>query len=220
MSVPPSDDYVLNEPAFSIIRAQIARGTRVLDVGCGFGNVGRFLRAAGIDVDGVEPDPARADVARTALHRVWKCRIEDAAAEPDLGRYGVVTVLDVIEHVVSPVEALACMRDLLEPGGRLFLFLPNSAYWSFRLKVLRGDWSYHDWGLFDRTHLRFFDLHTASKLCHDAGFSEVRRWYTTPGKGTLARLGRRFLPTVFALHVLFELQPDGSRAANASEVDR
>lgn len=205
---PPSDDYVMQEPAFRIIRERLKPGLTILDIGCGFGYVGRFLSAAGVRVDGIEPDPVRASVAKEALNRVWACTLEEVSSDHEIGLYDVVTVLDVIEHVISPVEALTRTKQFIAPGGRLFLFVPNSAHWSFRAKVFRGDWSYADWGLFDRTHLRFFDLKTAASLCREAGFIETGRWYTTPSPGFVGNLGQRFRPSLFALHVLFELRAD------------
>lgn len=215
----PSDAAAAVEPAFQIIRDRLSPGTRVLDIGCGLGNVGRFLSMSGAEVDGIEPDPARAAVAREVLHHVWTCRLEDASVE-GLGRYDVVTVLDVIEHFASPVEALARTRKFMAPNARLFLFVPNSAHWSFRLKMLRGDWSYHDWGLFDRTHLRFFDPSTATELCREAGFKELGRWYTSPGSGRHGRIGRCLAPAIYALHILFELQDQHASVSNASTSGR
>lgn len=159
--LPPGDHYVLAEPAFGVIRAHLRPETTVLDIGCGFGNFGRFFTAAGARVDGIEPDPNRASFAQEGL-RVWNCGMEEASRDAGIGTYDVVTV-------PSPVDALMRTKQFLAPGGRVFLFVPNSAHWTFRVKVLRGDWSYADWGLFDRTHLRFFDLATASSLCREAG---------------------------------------------------
>jgi 2-polyprenyl-3-methyl-5-hydroxy-6-metoxy-1,4-benzoquinol methylase len=82
------------------------------------------MRARGWEVEGVEPDPQAAAVARGSQRlRVQAVSIEKA----DLPRegYDVVTMSHVIEHVADPVEALQVCRRALRPGGRLILVTPN-----------------------------------------------------------------------------------------------
>jgi len=203
----PGEGYILREPAFSILRSALVPGTTVLDIGCGYGNVGRYLSAAGVSVDGIEPDEVRALAADARLRHVAHCGLASATNDPELGHgYDVVTLLDVVEHFMEPALALGTARDFLAPSGRLFLFVPNSAHWSFRLKILRGNWAYHDSGLFDRTHVRFFDLTTSVELFEQAGFVELNRWYTSPSSGRATQTAVQRLPNLYALHFLFELQ--------------
>lgn len=205
--IDPGGDYLLNEPGFAVIRSLLAPGSTLLDIGCGHGNVGAFFARADVAVDGIEPDSARAHAAESRLRRVDVGTLADAVGSADLReRYDVVTMIDVLEHVASPDEALRQASTFMGPDSRLFLFLPNSAHWSFRLKVLRGDWSYADWGLFDRTHLRFFDLTTAGELGPAAGLVETQRWASAPGRALTSRYGPRYWPNLFAVHFLFELR--------------
>jgi SAM-dependent methyltransferase len=195
------------DPAFGIVAAAINRGDRVLDIGAGLGTIAEFLAPRGAVIDGIEPVPERAERARHALRNLAVCPLEQAAADPALERdYDVVLLLDVLEHLVDPVEGLRQAAHFLAPEGRMYLFLPNSAHWTFRRKILRGDWRYHPHGLFDRTHLRFFDTRTAAKLPRQAGLSIAQRWYPDHDGGRLAALGIRLRPNLFAFHVLFELR--------------
>lgn len=206
----PGDDYVHAEPAFESVRRRLEPTDTVLDIGCGFGNVGRYFMQAGVTVDGIEPDPDRSASAASVLRHVCRGSLEQALEDDQLrSEYSVVTVLDVVEHFVDPLEALLQAKRFLAPEGRLFLFVPNSAHWSFRRKILKGDWSYSDSGLFDRTHLRFFDLRTTTDLIRAAGLVERDREYTSPYASRAVELGLRRMPTLFALHFLFELVADG-----------
>lgn len=195
------------DPAFGIFASRIAPGSTVLDIGAGFGTVGAFLAERGAVVDGIEPDPERASVAEGCLRNIVCTTLDDASGADGLSdAYDVVLLIDVLEHLVDPVEGLRQAAAFLAPEGRLFLFLPNSAHWKFRLKILRGDWRYHDWGLFDRTHLRFFDLRTAAKLPRQAGLEVVDRWLTDHHGSKFAKLGIALRPNLFAFHVLYELR--------------
>ena len=72
------------------------------------------------------------------------------------GSFDVVLCGDVIEHLRDPVAALARLRPLLRPGGRLVLSTPNVANWAIRLSLLAGRWRYTDRGILDRSHTHLF----------------------------------------------------------------
>lgn len=193
---------------YLLLTQLIGPGTPVLDIGCGEGHVGGRLRQAGLEVDGIEPDPERAEAARNHLAFVAACGL-DQVADAHLPRtaYPVVLFLDVLEHFADPAAALEASRDILTPDGTVFTLVPNSGHWSFRLKVLRGNWRYDDWGLFDRTHLRFFDINTTRALFEDADFRVRRVWHFTPATSRLEQIGCERWPALFATHTLVEARP-------------
>ncbi|HXX89947.1 MAG TPA: methyltransferase domain-containing protein [Acidimicrobiales bacterium] len=102
------------------------RGSRrVLEVGCGEGQVSRRIAALGAEVVGLDPAPTQ---IRTALERDGGPRFVQARAEHlPLGDAVVDTVVVclAIEHVDPFEPAIAEIARVLEPGGRLFLFLSH-----------------------------------------------------------------------------------------------
>ena len=130
---------------------------RVLDVGCGAGNVGPGLRAAGAEhLTGVEFVPSAADAARARFDHVVTGTIEDALGQL-AGPFDTILCLDVLEHLADPESVLAGLRALAAPGGRLKVSIPNARQISLVYDlVFRGTFGYTDWGHRDRTHLRWF----------------------------------------------------------------
>ena len=99
------------------------RGT-LLDVGCGDGSFLATMRALGWGVQGLEPDPAAAAIARERHGiDVIERPIERLESPPD--RCGAITMNHVIEHVHDPVRALEACRRALIPGGQLVVVTPN-----------------------------------------------------------------------------------------------
>ncbi len=100
------------------------RGTaRLLDVGCGNGAFVRLMRDLGWDAEGVEPDERAAARAREA-----GLPVRGGALEPDeagRGRFDVVTLSHVIEHVHDPADLLRRCSAVLRPGGLLWVATPN-----------------------------------------------------------------------------------------------
>jgi 2-polyprenyl-3-methyl-5-hydroxy-6-metoxy-1,4-benzoquinol methylase len=145
---------------------------RVLDVGCGPGGFGHSLR---------QDDPTRerwaveldADVAATAADHYDRMVVgpfPDAVTE--LGaRFDCIVFNDVLEHVVDPWATLRAATPLLAEGGAVVASIPNvrNARVVFDLAV-RGNWTYTDIGILDRTHLRFFTARSIRQLFVDCGY--------------------------------------------------
>jgi hypothetical protein len=61
----------------------------------------------------------------------------------------------------------------MQTGAKLIASIPNIAHWSVFHLLSTGDFRYHDEGLLDRTHLRFFTKKTITELFGQAGFDTI-----------------------------------------------
>lgn len=153
VSVDPAAE---NNPHSHALRI-VGGGHRVLEVGCSTGYVTEHFVANGNTVVGVEIDP---DAAREAERFAERVHVADLdlvrVSSLESGRFDVIVLGDVLEHLRDPDTTLADLLTLLDPGGRVVISLPNVAHVDLRLMLLGGDWTYQDTGLLDRTHLRWF----------------------------------------------------------------
>jgi methionine biosynthesis protein MetW len=190
----------------------VPRGARVLDVGCAAGHLAALLRdERGCSVVGVERDVAAAAQARGRGIEVREADIERDGLG-DLDGFDAVVFGDVLEHLRDPAAVLARGRS----APLVVVSLPNIAHWTARRALLRGRFPQEDFGLFDRTHLRYFTRASAHALARDAGFTIAEeRWTSAPlplesHLGALRRardpLVRR-APELLALQVVLSLQP-------------
>jgi methionine biosynthesis protein MetW len=184
--------------------------SRVLDVGCAEGYLATELMARGCDVVGVEPDARAAAIARERGLDVLEVDIEQVTL--DAAGFDVVIFADVLEHLRDPEEVL---RRML-PAGRAVVSLPNIAHWTARRTLLTGRFPREDFGLFDRTHLRYFTRATARELAEEAGYRVAAERFADaplPLESHLAALRRlrpralRASPELFALQVVLSLEP-------------
>jgi 2-polyprenyl-3-methyl-5-hydroxy-6-metoxy-1,4-benzoquinol methylase len=148
----------------------------VLDVGCWNGTLGRTLiRECGAVVDGIERDAEQAAVARAQGYRIVDVADLDKGIPGPGGRtYDFILFGDVLEHLIDPDAVLANVSKRLTPGGRVLVSLPNIAFVGNRLSHLLGHWDYRDYGILDRTHLRFFTKQTMIKLVEGVDLSVTR----------------------------------------------
>jgi methionine biosynthesis protein MetW len=165
-----------------IVASMIARGARVLDVGCGTGSLARILcDACQAEVVGIEPDRARASVAAASGLQVHVGCLSRELLE-NLGFFDVVVFADVLEHLPNPQAQLLISRDALRAGGAVIVSVPNVAHWSVRLEILQGRFRYQAGGIMDATHLRWFTADSARLVLESAGFKVVA-YRATAGVG-------------------------------------
>lgn len=102
-------------------------GKTALDVGCGAGLLAEPLARLGAEVTGV--DAAEANVAVARAHAEGASLPIDyrhgELAALGLGRFDLVTAMEVLEHVADKPAFLAELANHLSPSGLLALSTPN-----------------------------------------------------------------------------------------------
>lgn len=159
---------------------QVAGG-RHLDVGCGFGGYLRAFAELGMEPVGIEIDPDRVELSRANARDgelgdcVHRLDVLADAAPARLGRFRLITCIDVIEHVLDVPLALRRMSELLEPGGVLCLEIPNRD----SIQFVGSDGHFNLFGITQlqrpaaqRYHGRFFGFE------YDVGHYFPARYYT------------------------------------------
>ena len=142
---------------------------RVLDWGCGHGQISHLLRQRGVDV--VAFDYAEGSEPRVVVLEHYPEIEAHVSGEPVAlpfpeNHFDTVLSCGVLEHVQRPVDSLQELHRVLRPGGRLFIYkLPN------RLSYLeaiarRAGMYYHGVLPYDRV----YDRRSATALVSAQGF--------------------------------------------------
>lgn len=105
-------------------------GARVLEIGAGIGNITSWLLPRDFylasDINPHYLDYLRNLALGKPYLEVDRIDLQDTECfEPWVGRFDTVVCLNVLEHVPDPLLALRNMRDALQPGGRLVLYVPQ-----------------------------------------------------------------------------------------------
>lgn len=102
-------------------------GKTALDVGCGAGLLCEPLARMGAAVTGVDaaPENIEAATAHAAQSGVVIDYRAGELAEQGLGKFDVVTSMEVIEHVTDPATFISELARHLKPEGLLLLSTPN-----------------------------------------------------------------------------------------------
>jgi 2-polyprenyl-3-methyl-5-hydroxy-6-metoxy-1,4-benzoquinol methylase len=146
---------------------------RVLDVGCGEGQLTAELVSSGMTVVGVDVAAEPLRRAR-ASHPGLDLRIVPADGRWPLqdASFDVAWAGDTIEHVIDTASWLSEVRRVLRPGGTLLLSTPDHGRLAMLgLALSRRAFDAH----FDprADHLRFYSSRTLARLLADFGFHDI-----------------------------------------------
>ncbi len=201
------------------------KNKKVLEVGCATGYVSKELKKAGCSITGIEIDPEAAKQAETHCDKVLTGDIETDIDFSEVGeKFDVILMGDVLEHLKDPESILKELRKMLQPFGYILVTLPNVAFYKMRWDLLLGRFEYSDFGLLDRTHLRFYTFYSFHRCAARCGF-RIADYRVNEGRFPLENklrkvkpverfirkvsegLVKRF-PNLFGFHFIFKLEPD------------
>jgi 2-polyprenyl-3-methyl-5-hydroxy-6-metoxy-1,4-benzoquinol methylase len=126
----------------------------LMDIGAGTGLLVAEARSRGLDAQGIEPSRWCVATAAAMNHVDLLCGTSQEWRH-QLGRYDIVTLVDVIEHTTDPLGMLRDAAALLVPGGALLIVTPDIGSVAARLM---GRWWWHHRvahvGYFNRPSMR------------------------------------------------------------------
>jgi SAM-dependent methyltransferase len=141
---------------------------RILDIGCGQGLLVYALNSFGYrNIQGIDLSEQQVAVGQKhglPCHAVDRNYIVDLAKTAPAS-FELIFLMDVLEHMdkAEQLRTLAAASELLVPGGRLILSVPN-ANASFGLR-----WRYIDW-----THETAFTEHSLEFILLNSKFTDLK----------------------------------------------
>ena len=164
----------LDERAFVALTHDIqGSNLSALDVGGGSGWLLNDLKRADRRVDRtavVDIDARAEDIARASGHAYHLTTFEKFETED---RFDVILMLNLIEHVTDPMAVLRKGKQLLRPGGRIWIKTPN--FDALDARVFRN----RSWGGYHTPrHFVLFTRDSLVRHCEAAGFKVVHCAYT------------------------------------------
>jgi SAM-dependent methyltransferase len=116
-------DPEYEEQILPLAASELAGARRVLDVGCGDGQISRLLAGAGATVVGVDPTRNQITVAAERGGGATYARSAAAALPFADDAFDAVVACLVFEHIDEVDEAIGEVARVLRPGGRFSFFL-------------------------------------------------------------------------------------------------
>lgn len=190
----------------------IPKKSKILDIGCGKGVLGRFLKKKyQCIVTGVEINEKIIDIARENLDNVYLSDIESFfIKEKNLKKsFDIIVFSDSLEHMIDPMRILDLSKEYISNNGSYLISFPNIRNFRVTIPLILFDkFEYTDEGLLDKTHLYFSTTSSFIKRVSKRGFKIKLVKYELPlnsisGMINILTLGlfKRFLSSHFYIEL-------------------
>jgi len=161
------------------------RHSRILDIGCGSGNLVWWLQSVGYETaEGIDTSAELVSIAQDlGVPNIRQARMEEHL-RGHVDQYDVIILRDVLEHFPPEevVDILCQCRDALRPLGRVVLQVPNADSPTF------GHVRYGDF-----THELAFTAVSLTQLFNRIGLPDVQFRSSPPPLRGRRAIGRRAL---------------------------
>lgn len=141
--------------------------SRVLEVGCGAGELLSLISPHVTRCVGVEMNSSFAEFIRSNLS--IEAYAEDVNRLSLEGDFDLIICIATLDHLPNPLETLNTMKRLLAPSGKLYIEVPNLDEALNRFLPDGNSERYREF-FWHRAHLFYFDRDTIQSLLKKAGF--------------------------------------------------
>ena len=152
-----------------LIESFITQGSKVLDIGCGEGElIEQLEKNIHAITHGIELNP---ELARKAIAKGFN--VIEGDAEKDLNQFSnnsfdYVILSQTLQAMIKPKDVLL---NLLRVGNKAIVSFPNFGYWKIRLQLLINGKMPVTEGLpyawYDTPNIHFFTIKDFQNLCED-----------------------------------------------------
>jgi methionine biosynthesis protein MetW len=170
---------LLGRSDYAIIGEIVEPKTKVLDLGCGEGELLAWL-AANKDVEGRGVEISGAKVSR-AISRgvsVYQCDIDEGLADYPDQAFDYVILSQTLQETRHPREVL---REMVRVGRRVIVAFPNFGHWRVRAAMLlsgrapRTKLFPYEW--YDSPNIHFLTVQDFEELAAAEGLLVERRYF-------------------------------------------
>jgi glycosyltransferase involved in cell wall biosynthesis len=152
--------------------SSVRKGSRVLDIGCGRGQLAELMAKDAGSVVGLDQYvPAKSALPNVSF---LKWQIDSEPCPVDVSEFDQIFMLDVIEHLKDPEAFMENLRaGAVHKRPEIVMTTANIAFFVTRVMLLFGQFNYGRKGILDRTHTRLFTFRSLLEIFEQTGYNVI-----------------------------------------------
>lgn len=171
LNLDDDEDYSLKlgyASSHSMAIDAVHNNTKVLDLGCNRGYIGKELKNKNCYVVGIDRIPI---IDKENIDQFIKLDLNEIDKFPIIDKFDYILMLDIIEHLNDPELLLDTIREKTKlKSPTVIITVPNVAFFFIRFQLLFSHFNYGKRGILDLTHRRLFTYRSLKKLCEASGY--------------------------------------------------
>ena len=171
-NINPAAYFMITE---QILPHRIKKQTVFLEFGCSTGALGHSILKRNIETYWIGLDhnnealaiaqPRLSQVIKVDFNEISHISLTALCIQPD-----ILIMVDILEHIYEPDAFLKSVTSAF-PNSAILCVLPNIACYQTYDRLSKHNFSYDDYGIFDKTHKTFYTYHSAQSLFNSFGYS-------------------------------------------------
>lgn len=166
----------------SAVLGMLPRGNKLLDIGCGSGELllntlSKYRKVFGTDISAIPLISAKKSISNLPKIDSKRIKVIQADADGNLPfrdeYFDTVTIVAVLEHVFDPYKTVNEIRRVLGKNGTLIIQVPNLGFLFRRIAVMLGNLpvTSEDSTGWDGGHLHYFTVSSLKRFLESSGFT-------------------------------------------------
>ncbi len=188
-----------------VIASWIEPGAKVLDLGCGEGELLSFLKEEkGVKGTGIEKDEQEVAVCISKGLSVLQGDLSEEVEDWPAGSFDYIVLSQTLQQVYEPDILL---EKLLATGSKVIVSFPNFSYWRIRLQLLFRGYAPkshelpYEW--YDTPNIRVITLTDFRRFAREKGLKILKEVAINTHRHALEGNIVRFLPDLRATYGIF-----------------
>jgi 2-polyprenyl-3-methyl-5-hydroxy-6-metoxy-1,4-benzoquinol methylase len=146
-----------------LINKYAPKNGSVLEIGSGYGIFLEEIRKHGYKVIGIEISNERRRYSKKITNvKVLNINLNEQI--PDIGKFDIIVLFQVLEHIVDPINFLRNLKKLLRSRGKLIVEVPNFNDFQLGLNKAYSEWYWQ------RAHIHYFSPRILKRVLLCSGF--------------------------------------------------
>ena len=141
-----------------------------LDIGCGNGFLTKEISKNFKNTEAIDTSKSAIEFAKKDYDGEINFLNSDIENFKSTKNYDVITLIEVIEHLYSPITTIRKIREIMNKDTILIVSTPYHGYLKNLTITLFNKFDNHVNPLWDHGHIKFWSVNTLSKLFIENGF--------------------------------------------------